>query len=184
MRKFKPFGVAPIGLRKIPYEGPRMYYPREAEKDHLYNRIVLLTVACLVLLFLASMAKHSGIIYGAIQWSAVEVKGTVTQLESIPMNENGMIIHYRYLDSDQQVHEDEYPDQRYVEHTLYEVGGDVPLLYSRWFPQTNSIATELHTYRSGFIIMTGGVVLTLIFLGISFMTFGKIYRMKAEDRFY
>lgn len=161
-----------------------MFYPREAEKDNLYNRIVLLTVACLILLFLASLAKHSGIIYGAIQWSAVEVKGTVTQLESIPMNENGMIIRYRYLDSDQQVHEDEYPDQRYNEHDQYEVGGDVPLLYSRWFPQISSIATELHTYRSGFFVMTGGVLLTLVFLWISFRTFGRIYRMKEEDRFY
>lgn len=42
-----------------------MFYPREAKKDHLYNRIVLLTVACLILLFLASLAKHSGSIYGA-----------------------------------------------------------------------------------------------------------------------
>jgi len=83
-----------------------MFYQREAEKDHLYNRIVLLTVACCVLLFLASMAKHSGSIYGAIRWSAVEVKGTVTQLERIPMNANGIILHYRYVDSDQQVHED------------------------------------------------------------------------------
>ncbi len=161
-----------------------MYYPREAEKDHLYTRIILLTVACCVLLFLASLAKHSGIIYGAIQWSAVEVKGTVTQLESIPMNENGMIIHYRYTDGDQRVHEDEYPDQRYIEHAQYEVGGEVPLLYSRWFPEVSSIATELHTYRSGFFIMAGGVLLTLVFLWISFMTFGRIYRMKEEDRFY
>ncbi|MEN2394544.1 hypothetical protein [Pseudomonas halotolerans] len=161
-----------------------MFYPREAEKDHLYNRIVLLTVACLVLLFLASLAKHSGSIYGAIRWSAVEVKGTVTQLESIPMNPNGIILHYRYVDSDQQAHEDEYADQRYNEHDQYEVGGDIPLLYSRWFPQISSIATELHTYRTGFIIMAGGVVLTLVCLGISFMTFGRIYRMKEEDRFY
>jgi hypothetical protein len=100
-----------------------MFYPREAEKDHLYNRIVLLTVACCVLLLLASLAKHSGTIYGAVQWGAVEVKGTVTQLESIPMNENGMIIHYRYTDSDQQVHEDNYADQRYNEHHQLEVGG-------------------------------------------------------------
>ncbi|WP_207283651.1 DUF3592 domain-containing protein [Pseudomonas sp. FW300-N2F2] len=161
-----------------------MFYPREAEKDQLYNRIVLLTVACCVLLVLASLAKHSGSIYGAIRWSAVEVNGSVTQLESIPMNANGIIIHYRYADGDQQVHEDEYVDQRYNEHDQYEVGGDVPLLYSRWFPQISSIATELHTYRSGFFIMAGGVVLTLVFLGISFATFGRIYRMKEEDRFY
>ncbi|KIR13152.1 MULTISPECIES: DUF3592 domain-containing protein [unclassified Pseudomonas] len=161
-----------------------MFYPREAEKDHLYNRIVLLTVACCVLLFLASLAKHSGSIYGAIRWSAVEVNGTVTQLESIPMNENGIIIRYRYTDGDQQVHEDEYVDQRYNEHDQYEVGGDVPLLYSRWFPQISSIATELHTYRASFFVMAGGVLLTLVFFGISFMTFGRIYRMKEEDRFY
>ena len=161
-----------------------MFYPREAEKDHLYNRIVLLTIACCLLLFLASLAKNSGTIYGAIQWSAVEVKGTVTQLESIPMNKNGIIIHYRYADSDQQVHEDEYPDQRYNEHDQYEVGGEIPLLYSRWFPQISSIATELHTHRFSFFVMTGEVLLTLVFFGISFMTFGRIYGMRQEDRFY
>jgi hypothetical protein len=161
-----------------------MYYPREAEKDHLYNRIVLLTVACCVLLLLASLAKHSGSIYGAIRWSAVEVNGTVTQLESIPMNENGIILHYRYVDSDQQVQEDEYPDQRYREHRQYQVGEEIPLLYSRWFPQISSLATELNTYRASFIVMAGGVLLTLVCLGISFMTFGRIYGMKEEDRFY
>ncbi|MBT2342398.1 DUF3592 domain-containing protein [Pseudomonas sp. C3-2018] len=161
-----------------------MFYPREAEKDHLYNRIVLLTVACCVLLFLASMAKDSGTIYGTIRWSAVEVQGTVTQLESMQMNEDGAVIHYRYIDSDRQVHEDAYPDQRYSVHKQYEVGGEIPLLYSRWFPQISSIATELHTFRPGFIIMAGGVLLTLVFFGVSFMTFGRIYGMKEEDRFY
>lgn len=126
-----------------------MFYPREAEKDHLYNRIVLLTVACCVLLFLASMAKDSGTIYGAIRWSAVEVQGTVTQLENMQMNKDGAVIHYRYIDNDQQVHEDAYADQRYSEHNHYEIGGEIPLLYSRWFPQISSIATELHTFRAG-----------------------------------
>ncbi|WP_053147771.1 DUF3592 domain-containing protein [Pseudomonas sp. P97.38] len=161
-----------------------MFYPREAEKDHLYNRIVLLTIACILLLFLASLAKHSGTIYGAIRWTPVEVKGTVTQLEGIPMNPNGVIIHYRYVDGDQQVHEDEYFDQRYNEHHQYTVGGDVPLLYSRWFPQVSSIASELHTNRASFIVMAGGVLLTLLFLWISFRTFGRIYGLKQEDRFY
>ncbi len=113
-----------------------MFYPREAEKDHLYNRIVLLAVACCVLLFLASLAKHSGSIYGAIRWSAVEVNGTVTQLESIPMNENGIIIRYQYADGDQQVHEDEYVDQRYNEHDHYEVGGTFPCCIHVGFPKS------------------------------------------------
>jgi len=161
-----------------------MFYPREAEKDHLYNRIVLLTIACVLLLFLASLAHHSGSIYGAIRWSPVEVKGTVTQLEDIPMNPDGKVIYYRYVDSDQQVHEDEYADQRYNEHDQYQVGGEISLLYSRWLPQISTIATELHTNRASFIVMAGGVSLTLVFFWISFRTFGRIYGMKQEDRYY
>jgi hypothetical protein len=57
-----------------------MYYPREAEKDHLFNRVILLTVACCVVLILAGMARHEGIAYAAIRLSPVETTGTVTQL--------------------------------------------------------------------------------------------------------
>jgi hypothetical protein len=63
------------------------------------------------------------------------------------MNPNGVIIHYRYVDGDQQVHEDEYFDQRYSEHYQYKVGDEVSLLYSRWFPQISSIATAAHQSR-------------------------------------
>lgn len=161
-----------------------MYYPREAEKDHLYNRVILLTVACCVLLALAAMARQQGAVYAAIQWSAVEVTGTVTQLEDIPRNDMVKIIHYRYFDNDGQVHDDECWDKRYREHAPYEVGQDISLVYSRWFPRVSSITTELHTYRPGFYIMTGGVLLTLLFLGISFKTLGRIFTLKQEDRFY
>jgi len=46
-----------------------MYYPREAAKDHLYNRIVMLTVACCVVLLLAAMAHKSGMLYGALSFN-------------------------------------------------------------------------------------------------------------------
>lgn len=161
-----------------------MFYPREAEKDHLYNRVILLTIACCVLLSLAAMARHQGSIYGAIQLSAVEVTGTVTQLEDIPRSSSAKIIHYQYIDHDRQVHEDKYWDERYGENSQYQVGEGISLLYSGWFPQISSITTELHTYRPGFFIMTGGVLLALLFLGISFRTMSRIFAMKQEDRFY
>ncbi|MCP1444791.1 hypothetical protein J3D54_003923 [Pseudomonas sp. GGS8] len=161
-----------------------MFYPREAEKDHLYNRIILLTIACCVLLSLAAMARHQGSIYATIQFSAVEVTGTVTQLENIPRTNMAKIIHYQYVDYDRQVHDGEYWDERYAERPQYEVGQDISLLYSRWFPRVSSITTELHTYRPGFFIMTGGVLLALLFLGISFRTISRISAMKQEDRFY
>ncbi|MEE1926464.1 DUF3592 domain-containing protein [Pseudomonas sp. 148P] len=161
-----------------------MYYPREAEKDHLYNRVILLTFACCVLLGLAAMARQQGAIYAASQWSAVEVTGTVTQVESIPRNDMVKIIHYRYVDDDGQIHEDQCWDKRYAEHAPYDVGQDISLVYSRWLPRVSSISFVLRTYRPGFYIMVSGILLTLLFLGISFKTLGRISTLKQEDRFY
>ncbi|PWK39615.1 DUF3592 domain-containing protein [Pseudomonas sp. OV226] len=161
-----------------------MFYPREAEKDHLYNRVILLTVACLVVLLLAGMARQEGMLYAAIQLVPIETTGTVTQLGDIRMNRDGKVIHYRYTDQDGQVHDDQYVDERYAQKTAFETGGSIPLIYSRWLPGQSSIARELNGNRPGFYIMMGGVLLTLLFLGISFRTLGRIARMKEEDRFY
>lgn len=161
-----------------------MYYPREAEKDHLYNRVILLTFACCVLLGLVAMARQQGAVYAAIQWSAVEVTGTVTQVEAIPRNDTVKLIHYRYVDGDGRAHEDQCWDKRYDEHAPYAVGQDISLVYSRWLPQVSSITTVLRSYRPGFYIMASGILLTLLFLGISFKTLGRISTLKQEDRFY
>jgi len=161
-----------------------MFYPREAERDHLYNRAILLTIACCVLLLLAAMAQQEGSIYAAIQLSSLEAKGTVTQLEDIPMNKDGKVIHYKFIDHDGHVQGGEYSDERYGQKIQYDVNGEISLLYSRWFPQISSITTELHTYRPSFYIMTGGILLTLLFLGVSIRTIGRIFAMKQEDCFY
>jgi hypothetical protein len=100
------------------------------------------------------------------------------------MNRDGKVIHYRYTDLDGQVHDNQYVDERYATKTAYETGGSIPLIYSRWLPAQSSIARELNGNRPGFYIMMGGVLLTLLFLGISARTLGRIYAMKEEDRFY
>ncbi|MBV4473970.1 hypothetical protein [Pseudomonas botevensis] len=161
-----------------------MFHPREAQRDHLYNRIVMLTVACCVVLLLAGMARHQGIRYGALQFNAMQVSGTVTALEEILLNDNGKIIHYRYTDEQGLSHDDQYADERYAEHTQYEVGGSIALLVSRWLPKQNAIASELHSYRPSFYIMTGGLLLAVLFLLISGRTFWQIQAMKDQDRYY
>ncbi|MGE8186024.1 hypothetical protein [Pseudomonas sp. NPDC086278] len=161
-----------------------MFYPREAEKDHLFTRVILLTFACCFVLMLAGMSRHEGLRYAAIQLSPVDITGTVTQLEEIRMNPNGKIIHYRYTDPDGKVHDDQYVDQRYAQKTAYEPGGSIALLVSGWLPAQNSIASELNGNRPGFYILLVSVALALWTLEISFKTMGRIYAMKEEDRFY
>lgn len=159
-----------------------MFYPREAEKDNLFNRVILLTFACCALLFIASLARHQGSTYAAMQLGVVQVSGVVTELESIPRNSESKIIHYRYADQKGETHNDKYFNPR--ESTHYEVGDSIPLVYSSWFTGKNAIASELHTYRPDFYIMSGGLSLTLILLLISLWTIRRIYVLKQEDQFY
>jgi hypothetical protein len=161
-----------------------MFYPREAERDNLVNRVILLTIACCVALAFAAMARAHGVVYAAIHLSPIEVMGTVTQVEDIPHNSSVKMVHYRYTDHDQRTHDDEYWDPRYDEHTPYAVGDSLALVYARWFPQVSNIANERQSYRPSFIIMAGGCLLAVLFLGMSFRTLGRLTAMKREDRFY
>lgn len=158
-----------------------MFDPREAERDNLYNRVVLLTIACCVLLALAAMARHEGLTYAALRWTGAQVTGTITQLEEIPRNPDANIVHYRYVDQDNRSHEGEYLDSRCGEKQDCDIDQDVALLYSRWFPEFSAIAANLHTYRPGFYIMSGGVLLSLLFFGIPFWTLGRISAMKKDE---
>ncbi|WP_256590476.1 hypothetical protein [Pseudomonas sp. Irchel 3A18] len=161
-----------------------MFYPREAEKDNLFNRVILLTFACCAILFLASLARHQGSTYAVMQLGAVQVSGSVKALENIPRNSMGKIIHYRYVDEEGEAHDDQYFDPRYDENTHYEVGDAISLVYSSWFTGKNAIASELHTYRPDFYILSGGLSLALILLLISLWTIRRIYVLKQEDRVY
>ena len=75
-----------------------MYYPREAERDNLYNRIILLTLVCILVLGIAAMAMREGGRYALLRISAVETSATVTQIEPLPRNSSAAILHYRYND--------------------------------------------------------------------------------------
>lgn len=158
-----------------------MFNPREAELDHLYNRVVLLTIACCVLLAFAAMARNEGFTYAALQWNGDQVTGTVTQLEEIPRNRLAKIVHYRYVDQDNRPHEGQYLDTGCGERENCGVDEDVTLIHSRWFPDYSAVAANVHSFRPGFYIMSGGVLISLLFFGISFWTLGRISAMKRDD---
>lgn len=161
-----------------------MYYPREAERDNLYNRIVLLTLVCIIVLGIAAMAMREGGRYALLRIGAVETTGTIMQVESLPRNSGAVIVHYRYNDRSGRAHDAEYLDTRFGEQSQYVEGGPVALVYCHWFPSINSITERLHQLRPGFYIMTGGVLIVMLLFGISLLTFWKIGRMSAEDVYY
>jgi hypothetical protein len=161
-----------------------MYYPREAERDNLYNRIILLTLVSIIVLGIAAMAMREGGRYALLRLSPVETFATITQIESLPRNSSAAIIHFRYTDQSGHAHDAEYLDTRYGEQHRYVEGGPVALVYCDWFPSINSLAEQLNHLRPGFFIMTGGVLIVLVLFGLSLLTFWRMGRMSAEDVYY
>lgn len=161
-----------------------MFYPREAARDHLYNRVVMLTIACIVALFIAVMAKKDGIRYAALLVDASETIGMVTLVELPPGNSQTGIVQYRYSDDSARSHEGEYFDPRYSTGIQYDVGSPIQLRYCRWLPSISSTVDQLPGLVPGFYMMTGALIVALLLLGISLLTICQISRMKAEDAYY
>lgn len=144
-----------------------MFHPREAARDHLFNRVTMLTIACIVLLGFALMASEDGIRYAALRMSPFETIGTVTWVELPPEDSRTAIVHYQYSDNSSDVLEAEYFYPRYDTGTQYEAGDAIQLKYCRWSPSINSPVERLPSLVPGFYIMAGTLGLVLLLLGIS-----------------
>lgn len=161
-----------------------MFHPREAARDNLFNRVTLLTIACIVLLSIAVMARKDGIRYAALRVDSVETTGRVTLVELPPGNSETGIVHYQYSDNSPEMRAGEYFDPRYSTGTQYEVGDAIQLQYCRWLPSISSTAEQLPRLVPSFYIMVGSVTFALLLLGISWLTICQISRMSAEDVYY
>lgn len=161
-----------------------MFYPREAARDHLFNRVTMLTIACIVLLGIAVMAGEDGIRYAALRITPVDTTGTVTLVELPPGNSMAAIVHYQYSDNSSYVREGQYFDPKYNNGNGYKAGDAIELKYCRWLPSINSTVERFPSLVSGFYIMAGTLSLALLLLGISWLTICQISRMSAEDVYY
>lgn len=161
-----------------------MFYPREAARDNLFTRVTMLTIACIVLLSIAVMARKDGIRYAALRVSPVETTGIVTLVELPLGNSQTAIVRYQYSDNASVLHEGEYFDPNYNAGTQFETGDSIQLKYCRWLPSINSTAKRLPGLVSSFYVMAGTLALAVLLLGISWLTICQISRMSAEDVYY
>jgi len=162
-----------------------MYYPREAERDHLFNRAALLFFLILLACGIAMMSREDGLRYAALQMSPKEVTGTVTQVDEQWRGKSflGQYVHYAFDDRTTQGEGMLYlgtstPSGSYLQ------GGPVEVVYSEWFPSYHNLATERRFGRPGFYIFSGCVAIIVLGFGLLFWTTHRIFRHREEDRHY
>ncbi|MFK3772610.1 DUF3592 domain-containing protein [Pseudomonas sp. NPDC089406] len=159
-----------------------MFQPREAERDHLYTRVVWLTIACCALMLLAMIAWGQGSTYAALQLDHQQTNAKVIEVEPT-LSDQAKIIHYQYTDRSGQAYTNTFFNDGYGGQ-VYEVGQELAVSYSGWFPQKHGLSQKVPGYRADFIMLVGGIVLTLLCLAISFRTLTRLQTMKQERAFY
>ena len=160
-----------------------MYYAREAERDFLFTRAVLLFLFTLILALMLSLSISRGTPYGLIKAAPVETVGQITQLENVGPRHSSTNVYYTFSHEGQR--EDGMVNNSfYVEDPGYEVGDPVPVVYSKWFPTVHNIKANFHASSPNFYIMIVSTGLILLFWGMITWTVYRIYQHKAEDRYY
>ncbi|MGY2202805.1 hypothetical protein [Pseudomonas gingeri] len=162
-----------------------MYYPREAARDHLFNRAALLFFLILLACVFAMMSREDGLRYAALQTSAKEVTGTVTQVEELWRGPVflGQYVHYRFDDRNTRGDGVLYQDT-FTPSGSYHEGEPVQVVYSEWFPSYHNLATQLRFGRPGFYIFSASVATVVLGFGLLFWTTHLIFRHRQEDRYY
>jgi hypothetical protein len=160
-----------------------MYYAREAERDFLFTRAVLLFLFTLILALMLALSISRGTPYGLIKAAPVETIGQVTQLESVGPRNSSTNVYYTFN------HEGRRQDgmvnnSSYVEDPGYEVGSLVPVVYSKWFPTVHNLKANFHASSPNFYIMSASAGLMLLCWMLIIRTVYRIYQHKAEDRYY
>ena len=129
-----------------------MYYAREAERDFLFTRAVLLFLFSLILALMLSLSVSRGAPHGLIKAGPVETVGQITQLESVGPRKSSTNVYYTFS-HDGQREDGMVNNSFYVQDPGYEVGDPVAVVYSKWFPTVHNIKANFHYSSPNFYIM-------------------------------
>ena len=160
-----------------------MYYAREAELDFLFTRAVLLFLFTLILALMLSLSVSRGAPHGLIKAGPVETVGQITQLESVGPRNSSTNVYYTFSHEGQR--EDGMVNNSFhVEDPGYEIGSDVAVVYSKWFPSVHNIKANFHYSSPNFYILSVSASLMILCWSLILWTVHRIYQHKAEDRYY
>jgi hypothetical protein len=160
-----------------------MYYPREAQRDFLYTRAALLFLAMLILSLMLSLSVSRGASFALIKAAPIETIGHITQLERLSAWASSINVYYAFEHEGQRM-EGMVNNSSYVDDPGYEVGGPVPVVYSKWFPTVHNIKANFKSSSPNFYIMSVSVGLMVVFSILMFWTAHQIYQHQEEDRHY
>ena len=161
-----------------------MYYPREAERDHLFTRATLAFFMILLSLVMVLLSKDGGIPYAAIKATPLETIGIVTKIEVDNKIYPRTVIYYSFKTNKSYQVNGEYLVNTRNDKSNYFEGQEIKIVYSDWLPRFHTIKSNLEFNSPDFYIFSVGM--GIIFLCLIFIawTVSRIMKHKEEDHYY
>ncbi|WP_027856795.1 hypothetical protein [Marinobacterium jannaschii] len=160
-----------------------MPYPREAKRDDLFTRITISFVLIAVAMIFVSISSNGGIKYAAIKAFPKHSDGHVDEVE-IATDGTMLAIHYSFTDAVSNTFTGSTYPNVYSKNKEYQSGDSIELVYSGLFPELNELRSKLETNAMDFYFMAAALSAMLLLTTFIFWNFGKLTKMRKEDRYY
>lgn len=159
-----------------------MPYPREAERDYLYTRRIILVLFSLIAAFLMSACIDKGLSYLAIELDYNKTDATIVKVEE--KSDGLRLLTYSFVTTKGINKEVMIAARWNTFNHEPELGESLPVVFSGFLPDQNT-PYELHQYhKSSFYICLFSALVIVITIVLVFFTGKKIQKQKEEDKYY
>jgi len=146
----------------------------------LTQRVVMMFFIAFVGVVIVAVSRMDGLPYGAFLLYKKSAGGTVIQFKENNMNN---ILTYEFIDSSG----DRYENTEYVDASTYfsvKPGDNLKITYFPFYPKISSPTPLVRFRKTGFQIMSLGLLIILVAGIIAVATFKRLYSHGKEDRKY
>lgn len=158
-----------------------MYYPREAQKDNLYTQTFLPMLLIIPLALVLALAKGDATLHARASISPTQAIGTIEKITPDEESPNILHIHYQFQTKDNTTLQGIYSQNKLHDKSLYATGQNIPIIYSKLFPNS-SISEYAHNASiPGFYIFMSCIFLIFCCLCYSGWSLIKLRKHTEED---
>ena len=157
-----------------------MYEPREALKDFLYMRVVVLVLLIGVCGLIGSFAFREGVLYASVSMSPIRVVGEVTSYLETKYSVETV---YTFIDQDGNVRSGERSFSR-SDHDSPRLREQVEVLYASFDSELHSLEQDFHRNEIPFYMLSAAILISIFSVTMIIVSTFRIIQFTRESRYY
>jgi hypothetical protein len=157
-----------------------MFYGREAERDHLTQRVSMMMIGIFIGAVIIIMSHDDGLPYGAFLIDSETTTGEVTRFD---LNGLNRIFTYTFTDTSGAV----YEKSAFISNHMRldtDLGASINITYFPLHPDISTATELVPAQETSFMIMSAGMILIVIAIIITGLTIRQLFAHRKKDYNY